>query len=292
MRVTESLRFDIVSRQTARLRSQHAEASMQAVSGQRINAPSDDPVAAAEAARLRASKAQTSSYQKTVAIVRGDAEMAEASLEQAGNVLQRARELAMAGANGANGPEQIAAFASEASQLVTQMVEIANAKGSQGYLFAGTRTDTAAFDVNGVFQGNDESHTVQTGAGTPITVNVSGERAFTATGGTDVISTLKNLFTALSANDQTAIRTTLTGIDDSHKQILRERSQAGLILNRLDLSDTILSQTEIDIARRDSDVTSADTPEVFSRLTRLEGAIDTAVTVGKRLLDIGNLQRF
>ena len=47
MRVTETMRFDAVSTQLGRLSEKYMGAAQQASTGQRINAPSDYPVAAA-----------------------------------------------------------------------------------------------------------------------------------------------------------------------------------------------------------------------------------------------------
>lgn len=292
MRVTESLRFDLVSRQLSSLRSKYQQTALEASTGQRVNAPSDDPVAAAEAARIRASHAQAEGHQRTIDLVRGDVEMAEAALAQGGDILQRAREVAMAGLNGANGPDQRQALAVEADQLISQLIQIANSKGSQGHLFAGTRWEAAAFAPDGTYMGDDGQHLVQTGTGEPVDVNVSGAQAFTAAGGVDVLGELRGLVSSLQANDIDAIRATLDGLQASHDQMSRERSHAGLILNRLELSENILSQTDLDLSRREATLLSADPVQTFSRLTQLEGTINNSMAVGKRLLDIGNIQRF
>lgn len=292
MRVTELGRFDLISRRLSNLRSEHQEVAQQSTTGQRVNAPSDDPTAAAEAARLRSGISQARSYQRTIDLVKGDVEMAEASLSEAGLVLQRAREIAMAGGNEANGSDQRKALAIEASQLVNQLMEIANTKGAQGYLFGGTLTDQPAFAPDGTFVGNDAEHQVHTGAGAPIGVNASGAQAFTAAGGIDVMQALKDLSTALNADDPAATRATLEALQSGHDQIARERSHAGLILNRLDLSENILTDSHVLLTDRDRQVTGAKTDEVYSRLIQLEGAINDSVTVGKRLLDLSSLQRF
>ncbi len=292
MRVTETMRFDAVTTQLSRLSEKYMSAAQQASSGQRINAPSDDPVAAAEAARIRASLSTTDSFREAITLVRGDAVTAESSLDAAGQVLQRALELAMTGANGSTGPDEQKALATEANQLVVQMVEIGNTKGAQGYLFGGTSLDSPAFDANGAFLGNDVDHVVQIGPGQPTAVNVSGARAFTAAGGRDVILDLKSLATALTNGDSDAVRTSLNDLQSSHEQVVRERSRAGLVLNRLDLSDSLLAQGQTDLQSRSSALTSADTNEVYSKLTQLQGSIQQAVSVGKQLLDTSTIQRF
>ena len=286
------MRFDAVTTQLSRLSEKYMGAAQQASTGQRINAPSDDPVAAAEAARIRASLSTTDAFRGAITLVRGDAQTAESSLDAAGQVLQRALELAMTGANGSTGPDEQKALATEANQLVAQMVEIGNTKGAQGYLFGGTSLDTPAFDADGNFAGNDVDHILQIGPGQPTAVNVSGARAFTSAGGRDVIQDLKSLATALVNGDSDAVRTSLDDLKNSHEQVVRERSRAGLVLNRLDLSDSLLAQGQTDLQSRSSAITSADTNEVYSKLTQLQGSIQQAVSVGKQLLDTSTIQRF
>jgi flagellar hook-associated protein 3 FlgL len=225
-------------------------------------------------------------------LVKGDAEMAEASLAEAGNVFQRALELATAGANGANSGEQRDALAIEAQQLVSQMIQLANTKGSQGYLFSGTKTDTAAFDASGGFQGNDASHVIQTGTGTSTVANVSGAQAFTAAGGRDVIQDLQDLATALSTNDDVTIRSSLDTLKTSHDQIARERSHAGLLINRLDLSSTILNDGNVNLTKHQTETVGTKPEEVYSRLVQLQNSIDESVTVSKRLLSLTSIERF
>jgi len=292
MRITETMRFDTVSGQLGRLSEKYMATARQASTGKRINAPSDDPVAAAEAARLRANLSSTEAYRSSITLVRGDTQTAESSLDAAGQVLQRAMELAMSAANGSTGPDEQKTLATEANQLVVQLVEIGNTKGAQGYLFAGSQLDAAAFDTDGSFVGNDFDHVVEIGPGQTAAVNVSGARAFTAAGGRDVVQDLKALAEALTNGDTDTIRASLDNLQASHKQVLQERARAGLVLSRLDLSDALLEQEETGIQARASAVTSADPTESYSLLTQLQSSIQQAVTVGKQLLDTTTIQRF
>jgi flagellar hook-associated protein 3 FlgL len=292
MRVTESLRYSQVNQRLASLRSKYQQAAKEATTGLRVNAPSDDPVSAADGVRTASALTRNESFQRNIDLVRGDAEMAESSLAEAGSIFQRALELAMQGANGSNSEDQRNALAIEAQQLVSQVIEVANTKGSQGYLFSGTRTDTAAFDSDGVFQGNDESHIIQTGAGTTTIANVSGAQAFTSAGGRNVIQDLQSFATALSVNDANGIRESLNALQASHDQIARERSQAGLLVNRLDLSSTMLEDGNVGLTKHLSDTIGVEAEDVYTRLIQLESSLSESVTVSKRLLNLTNIDRF
>lgn len=292
MRVTEQIQYSLVGRRLATLHSEYQTTATQASTGQRINAPSDDPVAAAQASRVRSSISDNRSFQRTVDMVRPDVEMSESCLAEASEVFQRAQEIAMAGANGATGSAERTALATEARQLVQQLTQIANTKGSQGYLFSGTRIDTQPFDEDGNFTGNDAEHRVQTGAGDAIAVNISGARAFTATGGRDTFQDLKDLANALETNDLDGIQASLDTLKVSGEQINRERSYAGLVINRLDLSESILSLNEVSLAEWETDAISAPTEDTYSRLVQLEGSITSSVEVGKRMLQLSLVDRF
>ncbi len=292
MRVTDAMRFDSVSGQLSRLSEKYMQTAQQASTGKKLNAPSDDPVAAAEDARLRANLSTANSYRNSITLIRGDTQAAESALDAAGQVLQRALEIAMTGANGSTGPEEQKTLATEATQLVTQLIEIGNTKGAQGYLFGGTQLDSITFDTDGNFLGNDADHLVQVGPGDPTVVNVSGARAFTTAGGRDVIGDLKALATALDTGDVSTVRASLDNLQASHEQVLHERSHTGLVLSKLDLSDALMEQSQTDLQTRASNITSADAGQVYSKLTQLQSSLQQAVTVGKQLLDTSTLNRF
>jgi flagellar hook-associated protein 3 FlgL len=289
MRVTESLKFDTVTAQLSRLRDQYMQTAQQASSGQKLTAPSDDPVAAASAARLQASQTQIDSYRSTIATVRSDAQMAESSLDSAGQLLQQAIEVAMSGANGTVTADQRQDMATSVDQVVAQMIAIGNTKGAHGYLFGGTQLSSAPFDADGNFSGNDGTHSVSVDNGQPMVVNASGARAFTSVGGRDIIQDLKDLSTALTNNDADSVRSSLDALQSGHSQVVTERARAGVVMDRLDLSDSFLQQQQVDLASRQSTLTSADPSEVFSRLTQLQGALQQTVAVDQQLLQTATL---
>jgi flagellar hook-associated protein 3 FlgL len=289
MRVTESLKYATITSQLGQLRQQYMQASQQSSSGKRLNAPSDDPIAAAADARIQASLSQNEAHRNTISSVQGDVQLAESSLDSAGQVLQRALELAMSGANGASGEANLKSLGIEANQLVDQMISIGNTKGSQGYLFGGTRTNAAPFGAGGNFVGNDKSQLVTLDGGPPMTVNVSGANAFANVNGRDVIQDLKDLASALSSGDSDAVRATLDGLQSSHSQVVQERANAGLILDRLTLTDSFLVQKKADLTAQSSALTDADVTATLSTLSQLGTTIQQAVAVDQKLLQLSTV---
>jgi flagellar hook-associated protein 3 FlgL len=290
VRVTENMRYASVTNNLSQLSSRQATAAQQAQTGLRVNLPSDDPIAAAQLARLSASQAQVTARRGTISAVRGDTELAESSLQQASDLMASAKELAVQGANGSLGAPERASLALQVKDIRDQMIGVANTKGSSGYLFGGSQTQTEPFSAAGAFSGDDEDHVVDIGNSTPTAVNASGAQAFTAAGGRDVLGDLDSLYTALTNNDPTAISATLDNLDTSRAQITSAQAATGVIVNRLDASDSILSNAQLQNSKSTSEAGSADPATAFSNLTQLNNSLQQSVSVAKTILDLASFK--
>lgn len=284
MRISENMRYDMVGRSLSDLSSRQAKAAQQASTGQRVGAPSDDPIAAAELTRLTAAQAHTTQFQKAVSSVRGDAQIAEGVLGEAGDALARLHEIAMQGANDTLSGSDRASLADEVKTLKAHLVGLANTKGSNGFLFGGTQTEAAPFDAAGAFTGNDDAHQVEVSPGLSVRANASGADAFTLQGGTDVFATVDALEAGLRANNGAAISGTLTAVEASRDQITRVRAESGLLLDRLDATDSALSQAQLTLGTRTVAVGQADPFTSYSDLTRLNNALTQAIAVARTTL--------
>ena len=292
MRVTEQMRYDGVTHNLSKLSARQAKAAQEAQSGLRVNLPSDDPIAAAALARISASQAQNAARQKTVSSVRGDAELAEASLQQASDLMASAKELAMQGGNGILSASERATLALQVKDLRDQMLGVANTKGSSGYLFGGSASQTQPFSAAGVFAGNDDGHVVDIGNSTPTNVAASGAKAFTAAGGRDVFAALDALYTALNSNDSAAISNSLSGLDESRSQITNAQAAVGITLNKLDASDSVLSTLDLQNSKQASEVGGTDPAKAYSTLIQLNNALEQSLTVSKSILDLAGFKQF
>ncbi|HEY5372269.1 MAG TPA: flagellar hook-associated protein FlgL [Polyangiaceae bacterium] len=292
MRVTEGMRYDSVTNNLSEVSSRQAAAAQQAQTGLRVNLPSDDPIAAAQLARLSASQAQVTARRGTISSVRGDTELAESSLQQASDLMATAKELAVQGGNGSLGASERASLALQVKDIRDQMLGIANTKGSSGYLFGGSQTQTQPFSTAGAFTGDDQDHVVDIGNSTPTAVNASGAKAFTVAGGRDVLADLDSLYTALNTNDTVGISATLGNLDASRAQITNAQSAAGTIVNRLDASDAILSSAQLQNSKSTEEVGSADAAAAYTNLTQLNNALQQSVSVSKSILDMAAFKQF
>lgn len=287
MRVTEGMRYAQVLRNLAGLGSRHAEAARQASSGLRVGKPSDDPIAAAELARLSASNGRTSAHLSTIDRVRGDAELTEAVLAEASDIMVRLREIALQASNGGIGADERAALRVEVAGLKDALVQLGNTRGTRGYLFSGSQVATPAFDGAGAFQGDDEQHVVPIGNSTPTPVSTSGAESFVVAGGRNVFADIDAFDAALAANDETGIRAALDVVEAGHAQLVNARARSGLVISKLDASAAALTTLDTEQQRRAQAVGAADPFESYSRVTQLGQSLERAIAVSRQLLDIG-----
>ncbi|HLV64373.1 MAG TPA: flagellar hook-associated protein FlgL, partial [Polyangiaceae bacterium] len=289
--VTEGMRYHSITRVLSGLATRQAQAAQRALTGERVGAPADDPIGAAQLLRLRSSVTEMNDYRRAIAAARGDVEFAESTLAEASQLVSRARELAVQGANTTLVSADRRALAQEVATIREELIRLANAKGSRGYVFGGTRIDAAPFDDDGAFSGNDESQVLEIGRGVRVPVSPSGALAFTAAGGEDVFQVLDSLRAALEANDDEAVRGTLDGLEAAHDQVVKERSRVGLVIGRLTVADTTLEHLGADLEKQMSDVGSADPFRAYSEATALTQALERAVTVSQQILSLGSLSR-
>jgi flagellar hook-associated protein 3 FlgL len=286
------MKYSQVLRNLGSITSQHAEASQEASTGIRVNKPSDDPIAAAQIARLRASSSQTDAHLGTINVVRGDAELTEATLSSATDIFTRLKELAIQSANGNLTAEDRKTIGVEVSGLKEALIQLGNTRGNRGYIFSGSQVKTPAFDTNGVFQGDDIEQEVPIGNSTPTVVSTSGSQAFVVAGGRNVFADVDAFTTALNTNDLAGLQGSIDNISASHAQLVDAQARSGLVLSKLDASQSVLDSLDTQQQKAAQNAAAADPYESYTRFTSLGQTLERAIAVSKQMLDLGGNNRF
>lgn len=131
------------------------KANNQIASQRRIHALRDDPLAAGHLIRYESYVNRLETFDKNAQTVIDKYSVAEGYMNQSLQIMQRVRELAVAGANGVYTKDDLKNMAVEVDELLKELISNANAVGPDGnYIFSGTRNDTVAFDtVSGMVTG-------------------------------------------------------------------------------------------------------------------------------------------
>ncbi|MBV5308598.1 flagellar hook-associated protein FlgL [Chromatium okenii] len=129
-----------------RAQSNFNKTSLQMSTGRSYLTPSDDPNGAAQTVQLDTNIKKTEQYQRNNDLAKPRLEQEEAQIVATQNVLQRVRELVVAGNNDTYIKQNRTIIASEIRKLREDIIGIANLKDANDeYLFAGARSHTEPF---------------------------------------------------------------------------------------------------------------------------------------------------
>lgn len=185
LRITQGHLFSRALRDIHNGLSNITRLQQQVASGRRVNAPSDDPVAALRILPLNGEIRDLRRMVENAQLAREVLSLGSSSLEHASEAMQRARELAVQAANGTRNEGDRASIAGEIDQLLRQMVSIANTDRGGRFLFGGTATDSPPFELvedgggtRVVYRGNRQGVSVQVAPSVQTTLNMPGDGIF------------------------------------------------------------------------------------------------------------------
>ncbi|HHV59492.1 MAG TPA: flagellar hook-associated protein FlgL [Clostridiaceae bacterium] len=265
----------------------------QLATGKKIQVPSDDPVIAARALKLRTDVSKLNQYKRNIDDAKSWLEYTDSILSQIGDVLHRARELAVEGANGTMTPEDMMTVKEEIEELKTQLIHLSNSSYAGRYIFSGFSTDKKLLDENGAFALDMDSSQIiryEIGVGDDININVPGNELFNM-GGTAVkgekgklIKDMDTLIAALESADGGKVRTALGLIDENFENILMIRADAGARHNRLELTKNRVDNDIINFVRLMSENEDVDMAETVMRLSNEEYVYRASLAGGARII--------
>lgn len=183
MRLSTSQLHTRALNQMLDLQRQAADTQEQIASGRRYATAADDPVGAVRVERLNRELAQREQYQKNIDLAESELSFEEASLEQAGNLLQRVRELTVQAGNPVHTREDRQFIAAEIETRFDELMQLMNTRLASGdYLFGGNVGGQAPFvqDADGAvrYHGDEGQRAVRVDGSISVPVNDSGKRLF------------------------------------------------------------------------------------------------------------------
>jgi flagellar hook-associated protein 3 FlgL len=290
MRVTDNTRLLTALRTNAAFADRFAMASRRASAGSRVIAPSDDPVAYTTSVRRGSTMNTIASRTRIARSAADELSITEGALESSTELLSQTRSLAVQGANESLSTTDRSALALQVTGMRDQLLQLANTRGASGYVFGGSKTNVPPFDAAGTFMGNDTVLRVPVSDGVSPRMNVSGAKAFTLAGGTDVFAELANLATALTNNDLPGIRNGIDMIQKGYDQAVSVQVDAGLSIERLRSSADVMESASLTIGQsRARDVGADDPAGLNTELAAASNAYQQSLAVTKKILSLQTL---
>lgn len=188
-----------------------AELQEQMTTGRRINRPSDSPIEATSAMRLRASRTEAQQFARNSQDGLGWLGQLDTSLQTMSNSLRQARDLALTGANGVGGQAALDALATEVEQIRSGLISTANATYLDRPVFGGITAGSTAYDASGTYVGTTASVDRSIAPGVNISVNIDAETVL-GPAGSSVFDELTDLANALRAGDMPAVRSSIDNL--------------------------------------------------------------------------------
>jgi flagellar hook-associated protein 3 FlgL len=255
--------------------------------GRKINRPSDDPVGITYSLRYRSELTINAQYQRNLDMALTWLDFTDSMLNEAGNILHRAYELAIQGSNGTNPPEAMYAIKQEIDELYAQMVEVANSQLNGKYVFNGQKTDVRPYDAANAAQAVTDSYQIQFEViqGVLVPINLTGNDVFGAPN--DPMNTfqiLKDLSNALGNNNHTAVKNLSEKIQQRMDAILAFRSEIGARVNRVELIESRLKDMNVHLNSLQAKTEDADMAELITKLKMDENVYNASLAVGARVI--------
>jgi flagellar hook-associated protein 3 FlgL len=251
-------------------------------SGKVLNRPSDSPTAAVSSLSYRSQLKRAQQYQRNLDDGTAWLGMADNTLQSMVTQLQRVRQLAVSGTNGAMGAQDRAAIADEVDQLRESLLALANTTYQGRTLFGGNSTSATAYDSTGVFQGDNGAVTRSIGPGVTLDVNVNGGATF-GSGPTGLFGTLQQLSDDLRTNPSN-LQNDLTAIDGHLNTTLSTLGDVGARYRRLQTTKDTLDTNVVGLQQSLSDVEDVDLPKVITDLQTQQMAYQAALAATSRVI--------
>ncbi|GGF91525.1 flagellar hook-associated protein FlgL [Paenibacillus abyssi] len=269
--------------------------------GRRINAPSDDPVGLTFAMRYRSEISANDQYIRNVDSAISSLDYTDMTLGQAGNVLHRARELMVQGANGVNPQEGYNAIKLEIEELYNQLVEIGNSKFNGKYVFNGEQTETPPYSKLGLSDaGSPKAYNAATdpgqikyelAPGMVMAVNMTGNQIFgnpvaddTDQNSDNVFQVLNNVVQALASGNNQKVSELIGKVDSRLNTILEMRAEIGARTNRVELVKGRLEDITVNLTSIQSKTEDADMAQVITNLKMEENVYQASLSAGAKLI--------
>lgn len=243
--------------------------------GKRIQAPSDDPVAAARIASIARSQANDTAFKSNLNLASALAARADTTLKSVGTALDRAAELMVQGANGTLSDADRATIALEMRSIATDIASLKDTKdtrGSQLFMSGGSLRIPVASGVSLEAVGTRED---------------VFESVPTSGGAQDIAAIVSAAADALSLADPAARAAAIAASSDdvtaAFEHVANARGAQGALGSRIDQLTDRQADTGIQIEEERSNLESTDVTAAIARLQSQQLTLQAAQAVFSRV---------
>lgn len=295
MRVTFNGQFRDALVYVERAGERLAEYQRQVSSGRRLDRVSDDPSGTTVALGERTKMAQVDQYTRSTDSAYSRLTVVDTVLSDIIVKLTAAQVAGTSALGSAVTDAQRAAAAQQLDGLKAALLDDFNTSLQGNYLFAGTKSTTKPYVVNGsgtvaAYAGSTTEVQVDVDQDRMVTVGFDGGAITQGSDPSDVFATIDSLITAVNAGDSTAIASGIAALANVFARVTTAQSRVGAAMQTLDAQKLRLSATKIASAERLSKVEDANIVEAITGMQQADQAYKaalgaTAATAKTSLMD-------
>ena len=299
MKISTQLMFQRGSSQMSTVQSKLTQTQAQLAQGKQVINASDAPDQAATIQRLKSILNRQDSYQSSLNTVKNRLQGEESTLQSVSDLLVRAKEVAVQGANDTLNPGDRKGLATEMKALRDQMLSLANTKDSNdNYLFAGSRVKQQAFAENSsgvpVYRGDQTRMNVRVGEQRSIPINRTGTGAFVSVNRTDTDGTaigvgffkvMDDLIAGLNNSKGADVSRGVGELDNLQLGVSLARAEVGTNLNVVDQQTSVIEDMTLNLKTTLSSIEDLDYASAITKMNQqmlsLEAAQSSFAKVSK-----------
>jgi flagellar hook-associated protein 3 FlgL len=269
-------------------------ADEEVATGLRVQAPSDDPEAAAALVGNQTETANVDQYTTNADTVQSLSEAGSSALSSINTLLTQAISLGTEGANGTLSTTQRQIIASQVQSILADVVSEANTSYAGTSLFGGTANPSQAFVADAssptgyAYQGNTGVNTVQVGTDETVQANIPGSTLFT-NANASVLGSLSELVTALQSGSITDIGNATDAVSSAQSYLSSQQVILSNTTSQVESQETYLSQETLTLSTQENTLVGIDPAAAAENLANAEEQNSSALAAAAKVLPVSLL---
>jgi flagellar hook-associated protein 3 FlgL len=266
------------------------DAQRQLSTGKRLTKVSDAPADAVNASKIRGREQLNSAYRLAADDGLAMLQSQDSALQQASSLMQRAKELMIAGSSDIESDNGRQAIASELQGVRDQLVAIANTTHDGRAVFGGYSAQ-AVTNTGGVvsFAGDNSVIDRRVGAEVTVTTNTSAWTTFGFASGDSVFALLNRSISNVMNGDTASLRTDLPNLDTRLADVTNALGSIGGRMNQIQQAQDNAAADATEMANRRSLLEDVDMGEATVSLKDAEAAYEATLAVIARMQNVNLL---
>jgi flagellar hook-associated protein 3 FlgL len=259
---------------------QLATQSSQVSSGKRMQAPSDDPIAAAGAVREHSEMATLDKYIAADSSVNSRLSVTDSLMSDIITQIEAAQSSGVAGRSTILNQTQRDAISNQIRGVRDSIMRSMNTQYQGVYLFSGGQSNTPAYNAGppiSAYQGDANVQYVDVARGRQVQVTFDGGSIMQGSASNDLLTSLTNLADAVQAGNMAGVDSALAEVNAGHDRAQTAQSKIGTDMSMLTEDSNRLGDLRRAADARRSKFEDANMTQAISGMTQGTQAYNAAL---------------